>query len=79
MVAGKTCPTLRKRVLARNAAGRAVWASVESYAVLLTTAGPPPSRWAGLAQPQQQQVGRGCAAAAAADFTADLLGSFCSQ
>lgn len=48
VVAGKTCPTLRKRVLARNAAGRAVWASVESYAVLLTTAGPPPSRslWA---------------------------------
>ncbi|KAL4437833.1 hypothetical protein ABPG77_005745 [Micractinium sp. CCAP 211/92] len=48
VIAGKTCPTLRKRVLATSAAGRPVWVSAESYAVLLTTAGPPPSRslWA---------------------------------
>ena len=44
IIAGKTCPTLRKRVLASNAAGRPVWVSAESYAVLLTSAGPPPSR-----------------------------------
>ncbi|KAL4419727.1 hypothetical protein ABPG75_006825 [Micractinium tetrahymenae] len=69
VVAGKTCPTLRKRVLARTAAGRPVWVSAESYAVLLTTAGPPPSRslWALLrttsVQPDGVLVDSGKAAA----------------
>lgn len=59
VIAGKTCPTLRKRVLARSAAGRPVWVSAESYAVLLTTAGPPPSRslWALLRPTQWEPAG----------------------
>lgn len=44
VIAGKTCPALRKRVLARTAAGQPVWVSCEAYSLLLTSAGPPPSR-----------------------------------
>lgn len=44
-------------MLATSAAGRPVWVSAESYAVLLTTAGPPPSRCARAAQQAQQPAG----------------------
>jgi hypothetical protein len=43
VVHGKTTVATRKRLLAVGTTGQAVWASSEHYAVLLTTAGPPPS------------------------------------
>jgi len=44
VIAGKTCPVLRKRVLTTSPAGHPVWVNVESYSVLFTTGGPPPSK-----------------------------------
>lgn len=43
VVHGKTTVATRKRLMGVGAAGQAVWTSSEHYAVLLTTAGPPPS------------------------------------
>ena len=47
IVHGKSCCLMRKRVLGKSATGLPVWVSASQYAVLVTVAGPPPTRSVG--------------------------------